>query len=102
MQVDATDGIINESNEVEVLQFLVDSFLWSPRKYRNSTGNAGRTTRSDRPHSGRERMGRGACQLGRTAGVEIGEEESGGSISGGRERTWEKGRFVATGAMREL
>ena len=26
MQVDATDGIINESNEVEVLQFLVDSF----------------------------------------------------------------------------
>lgn len=47
-------------------------------------------------------MGRGACQRGRTAGVEIGEEESGGSISGGRERTWEKGRFVATGAMREL
>ena len=47
-------------------------------------------------------MGRGACQLGRTAGVETGEEESGGSISGGRERTWEKGRFVATGAMREL
>ena len=26
MQVDATDGIINESNEVEVLQSLVDSF----------------------------------------------------------------------------
>ncbi|KAI4147190.1 MAG: hypothetical protein LQ341_001848 [Variospora aurantia] len=26
MQVDATDGIVNESNEVEVLQFLVDSF----------------------------------------------------------------------------
>ena len=47
-------------------------------------------------------MGRGACQLGRTAGVEVGEEESGGSISGGRERTWQKGRFVATGAMREL
>ncbi len=47
-------------------------------------------------------MGRGACQLGRTAGVEIGEEESGGSTSGGRERTWENGRFVASGAMREL
>lgn len=47
-------------------------------------------------------MGRGACQLGRTAGAEIGEEESGGFISGGRERTWEKGKFVATGAMREL
>lgn len=48
-------------------------------------------------------MGRGARQLGRTAGVEIGEEESGGSISGGsRERTWEKGRLVATSAMREL
>ena len=50
-------------------------------------------------------MGRGACQLGRTAGVETGEEESGGSISGGgRERTWEKKwRFVATtSAMREL
>ena len=26
MQVDATDRIINESNKVEVLQFLVDSF----------------------------------------------------------------------------
>ena len=26
IKVDATDGIINESNEVEVLQFLVDSF----------------------------------------------------------------------------
>ena len=47
-------------------------------------------------------MGRGACQLGRTAGTEIGEEERGGSISGGRELTWEKGRFVTIGAMREL
>ena len=26
MQVDTTDGLINESNELEVLQFLVDSF----------------------------------------------------------------------------
>ena len=47
-------------------------------------------------------MGRGACQLGRTAGVEVGEEESGGSINGDREWTWEKGRLVAAGAMREL
>lgn len=47
-------------------------------------------------------MGRGTCQLGRTAGVEIGEEKSGGSISCGRERTWEKGRINGTGAMREL
>lgn len=47
-------------------------------------------------------MGRGACQLGRTAGVEIGEEKSGGSTSGGREQTWEQGRFVAIRAMREL
>lgn len=47
-------------------------------------------------------MGRGACQLGRTAGVEVGEEESGGSIGSGTERICGKGRFVATGAMREL
>ena len=47
-------------------------------------------------------MGRGVCQLERTAGVEIGEEESEGSISGGRHRKWEKKRFNATGAMREL
>ncbi|MCJ1435303.1 hypothetical protein MMC27_004675 [Xylographa pallens] len=66
IQADATDGIFNESNEVEVLQ---------------------RTTRSERLPSEKERMGRGACQLGPTAGVEIGEEKSGGSISGGRERT---------------
>ena len=47
-------------------------------------------------------MGRGACQLGRTAGVEIGEEESGGSVSGGGERTWEKRRSVFIRAMREM
>lgn len=47
-------------------------------------------------------MGRGACQLGRTAGVEIGEEESRGFVSGGKERTWEKRRFGATAAMCKL
>lgn len=47
-------------------------------------------------------MGCGTCQLGPTAGVEVGEKESRGSISGGRERRWAKGRSVDTIAMREL
>ncbi|KAJ2905712.1 Rubis-subs-bind domain containing protein [Zalerion maritima] len=61
-QIDATEKI-SDSNEVEVLRFL----------------------------------------LGRTAGVEIGEKESGGFASGGGERKWEwEGFVVGTGAMCEL
>jgi hypothetical protein len=47
-------------------------------------------------------MGRGTCQLGRTAGVEIGEEESLGSVGRGGGWTEEEGRFVATSTMRKL
>jgi hypothetical protein len=47
-------------------------------------------------------MGRCTCQLGRTAGVEIGEEKSGGSVGRGGEWTWEEGRFVAITTMRKL
>ncbi len=48
-------------------------------------------------------MGCSARQLGRTAGVEIGEKESGGFAVGGGERKWQRGGFaVGTVAMREL
>ena len=48
-------------------------------------------------------MGRGACQLGRTAGVEIGEKESRRSVSGGGKWKWDWERLIiGTGAMCEL